>query len=103
MTTVMALLAILFSPVLLAVLLGSGAILFVLLATVLCPGFGAKVSGECQNCHAEACPMALMLIMFVAFPLGLVSIYLFKRRRRSRPSNDGVALNEITPRGQLGR
>lgn len=82
--TITALLAILFSPVLLAVLLGTGAILFIVLAAVLCPGFSARVSSDCGDCHSQVCPMALMLIMFVVFPLGIASVYLIKRRGNLR-------------------
>lgn len=72
--------ALLLSPVLLA----PAALIFVILAIIICPGVTAKPIVGCQDCDSNLCPWALAILLFVALPLAIVSVYLFRRRKASK-------------------
>jgi hypothetical protein len=79
-TFIMGAFALFLSPVLLA----PTALVFVILAIIICPGVRATTVVGCQNCESNVCPWALAILLFVALPLAIVSVYLFRRRKVSK-------------------
>ena len=82
MTAIMGLLATLFSPVLLAAVLGLTALAFFFAANQICSGISAIRTPDCRNCESDVCEILLVVAMFVLAPLSLGALYWLKRRKR---------------------
>jgi len=72
--------AFLLSPVLLL----PAAFISLILAILICGGIAKKTVG-CGDCDSDVCPLLLAVGLFVALPLGVISAYLLRRRRASKP------------------
>jgi hypothetical protein len=80
-TTIMGILAVLFSPVLLA----CATVLFIIVGMLICPGITDKHVVGCENCESQVCPITLLILMFVALPLGIFCGYRLRKRKAHTP------------------
>jgi hypothetical protein len=81
LTFMMGVFAFLLSPVLLL----PAAFIYVVLAIFICPGVTAKPVVGCRDCDSNLCPWLLAIGLFVALPVAIVSAYLLRRRKASKP------------------
>ena len=61
-----------------------GALVFLVLAIALCPSVRGMPRLDCVNCQSQWCPFLLAGVIFIAVPLGLISLYLYKQRKARR-------------------
>jgi len=61
--------------------LAVAALVFLVLAIALCPSVRDRPTLDCQNCQSQWCPFLLAAVIFIALPLGLTSLYLYRRRK----------------------
>jgi H+/Cl- antiporter ClcA len=70
-------LGILAMPAILAV----AALVFLVLAVLICPGVRDMPTADCKDCNSIWCPIVLAALIFVALPLALLSLYISARRK----------------------
>jgi hypothetical protein len=77
--------ALLLSPVVIkavAFFIVGGAVIF------LCPGVRTGVTGDCQNCSSELCPVTVMIVttaLIIIPPITALIVYLSRRRKGMPP------------------
>ena len=84
MARIIAGLSVLFTLLLSPVIIKGAAFSIGAAVIILCSSVRTRISGDCQSCSSEFCPITVMVVavtLFIFLPLTILIVYLGRRRK----------------------